>query len=283
MKFQDFKKQQGETKSVTCILCADSDDPSKTDHSFLLNDTSVKHLSINHISLYKLDVDNITWVQLSERQQPTRPQVCAASPSCSGIPLCRAPCAPCRCGAGRCGRLSRSSGRCWRLSRSSGGCWRLSRSSGRCGAGAPPEAGPPGAVRGGAGPGLPALFAAPPLGVSLYHFSSSSNLEWKRVIGGKKSRDLGGFSEPCIQEANKIRNKKISTRPHPSAPLGAAPRLRDRQPDTERTGFVWRAISDRGRSIGLVGLSACRRREVAFDHFHCLPDGRIYMEVARHG
>lgn len=74
-----------------------------------------------------------------------------------------------------------------------------------------------GAVRSGAGPGLPAPFAAPPLGVSSYHFSSSSNLEWKRVIEGK-SRVLGGFSEPCIQEPKKINTPRSPRFPSPPAP-----------------------------------------------------------------
>lgn len=101
---------------------------------------------------------------------------------------------------------------------------------------------------------------------------------------GKKSRVLGGIGEPCSQEPKKISGPPAATLTPTSThthtqhtrahPRGTA-RLRAQPPDIERKGFVWRAISDRGRSIGLGGLSACRRREVAFDHFYCLPDGRI--------
>lgn len=136
------------------------------------------------------------------------------------------------------------------------------------GAGAERRAGRCGAER---GPGLPALFSAPPLGVSLYHFSSSSNLEWKRVI-----REKAGFSAVLASRASRSQKRLTLSPPplHPHTPLlppqhthththplGAPSRLRDHPPDIERKGFVWRAISDRGRSIGLVGLSACRRRE----------------------
>ena len=144
-----------------------------------------------------------------------------------------------------------------------------------------------GGERGRGGAEGPGLFAALPLGVSLYHFSSSSNLEWKRVIGGKKA----GFSAVSASRVARSQ-KRLAAPPQPRSPplphthththtqhtrahpRGTA-RLRAQPPDIERKGFVWRAISDRGRSIGLGGLSACRRREVAFDHFYCLPDGRI--------
>lgn len=191
--------------------------------------------------------------------------MCAASPPCSGIPSHRGArggaVAPCRCPRPPEGPPSPAAGprRCGRVpgGRSARG------GAGRCGAGAAR------AVRRAAAGGIfVPFFIQQQFGVE--------------TCNRGKSRDLGGSSEPCIQEP-----KKINTPPHPSAPLPRPAGQRRGSAIARRTpserDSPWRAISDRGRSIGLVGLSACRRREVAFDHFHCLPDGRIYMEVARHG
>lgn len=70
-----------------------------------------------------------------------------------------------------------------------------------------------GGERGRGGAEGPGLFAALPLGVSLYHFSSSSNLEWKRVIGGKKA----GFSAVSASRVARSQ-KRLAAPPQPRSP-----------------------------------------------------------------
>lgn len=145
-----------------------------------------------------------------------------------------------------------------------------------------------GAVRSGAGAGAARAILRAAAGGIFVPFFIQQQFGVETCNKGK-SRVLGGFSEPCIQEP-----KKINTLPpsppssYPPPPPATHRHTHTHAPPRGTVAAPGSPAGHRAKGIRLEGnfgsgeiywisgiICLQTEREVAFDHFYCLPDGGI--------